>query len=270
MEKKSNKGVVISLLIVIAVLIGSIAYMFISGMASFDVKKNNENKTEEKENDKNETNNIETTNVTETERNYFMNNIIPVFDEMGLTSTEYNKSSLSNEEKIWFAIQHDEHGSWEYGFSLKYLLETSQKYLGEAGIFEPQDIICSVDNKVIFEYDDEQQYFKKVGSHGHGGAIKSANSINSFVDGTITKENGEIRYATIKIRKSFGPVCDDICGPTPRYGVYGGKDVVSNEYLSDEDTKNHIENNPDLYPVHTYVFNYENGNYYLDSITIEK
>jgi len=54
MEKKSNKGVVISLLIVIAVLIGSIAYMFISGIASFDVKKNNDNKTEEKENNKNE------------------------------------------------------------------------------------------------------------------------------------------------------------------------------------------------------------------------
>ena len=50
MEKKSNKGVVISLLVVIAVLIGSITYMFVSGTVTFNTKKNNENKTEAKEN----------------------------------------------------------------------------------------------------------------------------------------------------------------------------------------------------------------------------
>jgi len=49
MEKKGNKGIVISLLVVIAVLIGSITYMLFSGVLTFSTENKKDNKTEEKE-----------------------------------------------------------------------------------------------------------------------------------------------------------------------------------------------------------------------------
>jgi len=55
MEKKSNRGVVISLLVVIVVLIGSITYMLFSGVLTFNTEKKETNKTEEKENKNEET-----------------------------------------------------------------------------------------------------------------------------------------------------------------------------------------------------------------------
>ncbi|MBQ7136435.1 MAG: hypothetical protein IJO43_00460 [Bacilli bacterium] len=286
MEKKNNKGVVISLLIVIAVLIGSIAYMFISGIASFDIKKNNDNETEEKENNKND---ILTLNLTETEKKYFMESLMPIFDEKTYTSTNYEISKLSNFDKIMFALYlEDPTNKWndmKTNYTVDDLLEILQKYLGPGATFVPETVKCG--DHYYFEYNSHNPYHNNKPTiekdvHYHGGVEYHSDAVNQFVEGTITKKDGQIAYATVKVRKSFGDACNDECAANGRYGtvedalnrtnlvlsIENMKDVPYSEY--NNYYKKEIEQNPDAYPIHTYVFNYENGNYYLESITIEK
>lgn len=289
MEKKSNKWVVIALCTVIIVLIGAITYLFVSGAATLNIKNNKENKTEEKEqnkeHNKDEKKDIKTISMTETEKNYFMNNMLLVYDGDKNVSTEYNSSTLSNQEKMWFAIKNAEYGDIMTGFSLSTLMDASKKYLGEAGIFNPEDVICKTDDEVILHYNEERQLFERVGVHGHEGE-GFVYIVNSFVEGTITSKDNEPQIATIKVRKSFSKLCPDLCGPDMNYTRFGkikdsldeknqvvdfSKELQEIPYEQhDEYYKKHIEENPEKYPIHTYTFKYDNGNYYLESIVIEK
>ena len=295
MNEKSNKGIIIALLTVIVVLIGTIAFMFISNNNKISNNTNKEEKEETKDNekedleeDKDEEDEVSPviSKLTETEMKYFMNELLPVFDNI-YTSKEYNSSTLSDEEKIKFAMLNNGNGGIQ-SFNANNLLEFSKKYLGEvAGAFKFIDINCEIDNNVLYQYNSNTQYYNLLSGHGHGG-IAIGSIINSYIDGEITTKDNEIQFATIKMRKSFDRVYE---GPgTPgfiRFGTFNDSKNNRNSvadftkeledvYYSDLTQKlnerilKDMEENPEKYPVHTYIFKYDNGNYYLDSITIDK
>jgi len=124
MEKKSNKGVVISLLIVIAVLIGSITYMFVSGTVIFntDNNKDNENKTEEKEDNNIETGKEENEPTDEdikaeeskVSRDEIVNELkVALTSDIWIKENLYSKKDCFenqvevNEQKLWFSVLYD-------------------------------------------------------------------------------------------------------------------------------------------------------------------
>jgi len=266
----SNKNIIIIILLLIIVGLSSTCIYF-----ALDRNNTNEQQNEigEKEENKDK---IEEVELTETEKNKFMNEIIAALDKSQYTVTAYSKGKLNDAEKIKFAILAGD--KFKQNISYSDLVAIAKKYLGSDGEFAPQDISGCFCGKKYYEYNsNEKIFYSKLSEHGHGGTsdFDSPSLKNYFVDGFVVKENGEIKTAEIKVKKSFKEVGDVVYGGS-KYGTYedakSAKDpaVEFTTSFGDSEILEHIKNNPHLYPTHTYSFVYEDGEYHLVSIAIEK
>lgn len=217
----------------------------------------------------------------------YKTNMYSYFDYLG----EYDVSSLSNQEKLWFVVETDDLYDKTLNFysegslvSAEDVIEFYKRYFGDSEI-ENEDILCPIDNKPIFEYNSKEGYYKySYNSHLHGGIsyIYDKYSYPISVE-KIRKANGDILYE-VKMNKMFGDYCTDICGITSNfYGTYEdslNKEnslISSNEYEDWEDYFTSNEKVESLYnkikdelPIYVYEFLYDNNNYYLISVKIKE
>lgn len=215
----------------------------------------------------------------------YKTNMYSYFDYLG----EYDVSSLSNQEKLWFVVETDDLYDKTLNFysegslvSAEDVIEFYKRYFGDSEI-ENEDILCPIDNKPIFEYNSKEGYYKySDNSHLHGGIsyIYDKYSYPISVE-KIRKANGDILYE-VKMNKMFGDYCTDICGITSNfYGTYEdslNKEnslISSNEYEDWEDYFTSNEKVESLYnkikdelPVYTYVFEEVDNFYFLIEVKI--
>lgn len=268
-EKNNNTLVVVIItVLVIAVLAlgGYIAYDKI--ILSKDVEKNENVDNTNSNNDKvkDETTKI-SFNVTDEDILTKVKEYNSGFYEYYLTG---EKSEITDRERLTFAYFKILNRSLELTSSN--LEEILVEYFGKNHGVTIGDIYCDVDNTVWYKYDAENDIYVRSGTHGHGGG----QNLVSYTRLDSTEVMGD--KLVVKARVAFAKMCSDTCGPASylyaSYNdmknntnpVYGDNEKEIMEYT--DDIHNSIKNK---LLVRTYTFNIEkDGNYYLESVSVEK
>lgn len=147
-------------------------------------------------------------------------------------------------------------------------------YFGEDHEFTLDDIECLVANDgVIYKYDSENNIYVEDEHGGHGGGV----IVTSYVNYLSSKVDGD--KVTLVTKNLYERPCGDTCGPANAY--YGDVNDMFNK-------ENHVAGDPnkdeelvysdelfnsikDKLPNVTYNFIVEeSGNFYLESVSIDK
>lgn len=227
-------------------------------------KENTGNKTEEKE-VKNLVTELTEADVQEYE------SIIKLFNEYFSTKYPLKVENLTNQEVLYSAmlevLPKDEYGYRNYSttFAENDLGNMITKIYGADFKYTNEDILCRVNDGVLFQYNDNQYSFN--GVHGHDGCFTIVS--NNFIDAKSANDTIEIRFKNIY----GGTVC----------GTYGPietfyKDALSKEPIYTQTTDDYekrigfdevYELKKDEIPITTFVFQKDSvGNYGLKEIAV--
>ena len=165
-ERMDKKDWLIALLSVSTViLLIIILIVVIDKKGKESVKKLESSTTIEKEETKKE----QEVALTESEKNYFMNEMLPLLDSSIVTLAPFRgASNLSNQDKLLFAM--DASNMQDGTYSYKDLQAAVQKAFAATTTLAKEDYICKVDNQVLYQYNKEQDTYtlSTAFDHGHG------------------------------------------------------------------------------------------------------
>ena len=148
-----------------------------------------------------------------------------------------------------------------------------EKYFGKNNNVKIEDIHCEGGNEVLYEYDLENDIYIKKEHIGHGGLSGLDADVN-YVTSSVSLDK-----VSVIVKNIYPRYCSDICGPIDAY--YGSvEDMFNRENalatrsegedeleLTDSLKKELLEEVPEI----TYNFIIEeSGNFYLDSVSINK
>lgn len=282
MKKDKSKTIIIILLIIIIALLGAACiYLVLNQNESEPNNNNNNNNNQEQPSDEPIEENIA---MTATQQEYFMTNFIEKLDQTTLTSQPFEPGNLTTQEKLQIAFTIGE--LKDSTISYHTVLSTFQDLFGNQISIDKTNYSCPFNqDRAYYNYNSSNDTYNYVEYSCIGGQ-SFTRIVNRFEEGTIYEVDGEITSATVKVRKSFSEVFSDIThisAELVRYGTFqnaNNKTNVVDDFTSDYDGSNFnkftdeyfingMEDNLEDYPIHTYTFGYENGSYYLQSLTIE-
>lgn len=179
-----------------------------------------------------------------------------------------NKEDITNDEYLTFAYKMID----STGVVTKEKVEdVLHKYFGKNVKFKHDDIKCYA-GEVVYTYDEATGYTKKE-HNGHGGP----GSLGTELFYVSSEVNGnKVKVITKNLYERF---CSDICGPMDAYygrvdDVFENKNAVLKAENGQEEAKITRWNKDEVLekvPETTYTFIIEdNGNYYLESVSISK
>lgn len=140
--------------------------------------------------------------------------------------------------------------------------EVITKYFGTKVTLTHEDVICTIDNNVLYKYDEASGKYSPYGTHGHGGG--------GYYSGEVHLISGKVedKTYTLKTRIMYNNYCSDTCSFNNYYkSVEDAKDG-KNPIINTETENKSYEDVKNLLPVTTYTFIKEDNNYTLKSIKI--
>ncbi len=268
-EKKGNSVLVIILCVIIALLIGYIAYdKLIDTNHPEDNTKQQEEVSEKEE-------------ITEKEGEEQNNDTIEVSDSLiekldllvGLHARHLpiKTAELTNQDVLLFASQRVK--STNGKFFGKDVSDYIESLFGKDFHYQLEDINCFVKNDgILYQYNAETDEYSFTGRHGHDG-IGIANLHIFYLDQEATKDT-----ITLNTQILYTGYCGGTCGPqTNAYKAYPFDDSNKVTDISEEEI---LDNGRDYSPVYNrikdqlpitkFVFKKQSdGSYGLSEITIE-
>ncbi len=282
MKKDKSKTIIIILLVIIIALLGSICIYLVLHQKELEPNNNNNNNNQQEQSNDEPTE--ENLTMTTTQQEYFMTEFIKKLDRTTLTSQPFEPDKFTNQEKLQVAFTIGE--LKEPTISYNTVLSTFQELFGNKISIDKTDYHCPFNqNGEYYNYNSSNDTYNYV-PYSCSGGQPYISIVSRFEEGTIYEVDGEITSSTVKVRKSFSGVFSDIAHVSDelvRYGTFqnaNNKTNVVDDFTSDYDGSNFgkftdeyyikgMEDNLEDYPIHTYTFGYENGSYYLQSLTIE-
>lgn len=279
-NRDRSKNITIAMLIiVIIVLSATCIWLVLSKKDGVKEEKKDTIQEEEKKESKEET-----IAISDSEKDYFME-IVNSLDNGNIkTAQPFETSKLTNQEKLDIVFAMGQFNANEVSYDK--VLSSFQKVFGKGNTVLGEDYQCPFNHeKVYFKYDaSNKKYVYNNNDNSCVGEADIIDVVSRFESGEITKKNGEITGAVIKVRKSYSGVIygvGSIMDILPRYGTY--QDAKNKTNIVEDFTKEFnndnfstfndsyfiqaMEKRLDKYPVHTYTFTYFDGSYNLVSFS---
>lgn len=157
-----------------------------------------------------------------------------------------------------FAKHWEDESSWSFGSN------KADEYFKDAFGFTPKEyknLICSVDDEILLNYDKDNETFTYNDEHpGHGGGF------SGFIDYNVVSSSKNGNLYTINALFLRGNEMDG-------YYINDSEFTIDQEYEDDGTSiyKNEFKKiNPSKYTKFTFTFEKVNNNYYLKSISTTK
>ena len=206
--------------------------------------------------------------------------------------SSYDSKDLTNQQKLWFVVRTDdlifkELKFYEEGVSVS--KNDVQTFYNRffSGEIENEDILCSIDNKPIFEYSEENGTYTYTTNyeHSHDAELRIYDKYYYPVGVYKYKRADGKVYYEVEVNKMFGDYCTDVCGITKNfYGTYEDSLNKENAIIESSNFDNWdyyfisggnemeilYEQYKNEFPVYKYRFVLRDDNYYLDSVNISK
>lgn len=303
MEKKSNKGLIIVIVILSLLLVGVSGYLVYDKVfTKDDVKENNqaEEKDSLESNDKEQENNDKKDDtveekgepVSEKEKAKILNVINDINNYNLGKYDNLNPSEISNQEKlafvswiVWKKQLNGENGSIA-GLKGSKVIDVYKKYFGSNDSIINEDIYADKVN--CYGYDKNKDIYVEKHNFPFMAVPGERTESYSFILDATKKED----VYTVKVHSVYETICPDVCADMLLAGSYeeasnllfftgmihvmqdqkGNVNLVDSNYeLMSQESINEIHKGyNDRLPVYTYTFVLENGNYVLKNKTIEK
>lgn len=208
-----------------------------------------------------------------------------------MTVETFVTNNFTNQEKLELAWNLLEENSKEETVSYDDVLETLHRVFGNKATLEKRDFLCLGDsNKIIYRYDSNNNIFNRVESSCIGEITRPVDVVNSLFSAKKILIEKQEKIVVIQLRRSFAQTLGHISnGSQGLYRYETFKDSWSGKNQLDNFTKEAekigyseflygltnayiiraMEKHIDDYAVHTYIFNYEEGGYNLESLSVE-
>lgn len=263
-----NKSIIVIIILLLG-LCGSVGYIVYDKLVVDDgvsTESNNIEKTDVKENDSSNVKQLEEKNaVTFMRKINYLNTYFyehyPIEDTLRLDNADVLKMG----EKIVLDSVSTYGGI--AGFSGERMRDAVASYFGSDYPLKLEDIKCFVGDGVWLQYDLSNDYYSKVGNHGHGGE-GSGRSKAYFQDGTYDKETDTyVIHAKVLSSDSVG----ELGGPRVRFYDQFRFDQPIYDTQKDEDTDYDVvyKEVSDKLSIVTYTFvKNSDGGYGLKSVEL--
>lgn len=265
-NKKSNKGIILLIVVLILFIIG------LSGYIIYDKVFISEKKSLEKNTNKIVDKKIVDRELNESEISHLIEQIKLYNIGLGDNYPIEKVSDISKERLFDFAYSVVRRSGFRENFSVTELDDVVTKYFGTDLALEHQDIICNVDKEILYNYNQESNSYNYNNNHpGHGGVGSIADNITYYVYGKITNET-DIEISTKNLYSNY---CGDTCAIYAYYKNYNDSIAETNPVLTakeeiieqvTDDDYNRIK---DILPTTTYKFKKNNNSYNLVSVSIK-
>lgn len=305
MEKKSNKGLIVTIVILAVLLVGVSGYLVYDKVFTEKEIKEDSNETEDKqESDNKEQEELENNDkkddtleekgeaVSEKEKAKLLNVINDINNYNLGKYDNLNPSDISNQEKLAFVswIVREKQLKGENGniVGLKgsEVNDIYKKYFGSNESVINEDVF-DYNKEIIFGYDkNKDTYVSKNNSDYTVVPVERTSSYSFILDATKKAD-----VYTVKVHSVYESICLDVCADVLLAGSYeeavndlfftgdifiatdkNGNVRLATErgYMEQEEIDAIHKGYNDRLPVYTYTFVLENGNYVLKNKTIEK
>lgn len=255
-------------LLILAILFFSLLVFSVGYIIYYEVI-NNEEVIDKNDDDETDVN-ITTRSLKEDEINLLLEQIKTYNKYLSDSYPIVDIKSFSNRDILDFAY-HNLTSTLLSEFMESDLSKIIVKYFGDDSNVIYEDILCPVDNLVLFEYNSAKRNYTFVDQHAHGGS-GIYNTNNYYIDGSIVNEEN----ISISVNILYYSYCSDVCGPTMNYyrsaiDAYNGKNSIftapNEEYvLTDSD----YENIKGELAITTFHFiKDKNNNYGLRKVTVK-
>lgn len=289
MEKKSNKGLIITIIILVLLLIGVSGYLVYDKFLSNDGKVDSSEKSEKKEN--NSGNKV----VSKEEQDKILKVINDINNYNLARYDNLNPSEIHNQDKLAFMSfvvynnqLNGEDGSIA-GLSGMEVNSIYQSYFGSKQSIMNKDIYINdyieygvgENNEVLFRYDNTKNIYQAEKMIWLAPPGYEISTTYNFIVNATKKDD----IYTVEVQSFYTTPCSGVCAPDSiiagSYKDASGRtnsivDLVNAAEWRDNDG-NIIQSNldtdynkvKDKLPVYTYTFVLENGNYVLQSKTMK-
>lgn len=263
---KKEKKLIIIIIMLCVLLFGCVGYIVFDKLTNKEEvvdtdKVENENK-EEKE---------ETRNLSSVEEKKLYDMIL---DYNRILSYYYpidDMSKVSNADLFLFGLKGVDYPT-SNSFSAGLLDEVINKYFEDSIKLKHEDYFCSVDNKVIYKYDENAKIYSfSSEGHGHGGSTRAF--ISQYGIKIVGGEYNNDVY-TLNAKVFYGNACSDVCGLSSKY-YKSYADSLSNTNLivdtgDQELTDSIMEQYKDAVPTTIYKFKMNSSdNIVLTSVEVK-
>lgn len=181
-----------------------------------------------------------------------------------------DKEELSNDDALYFVYR--VLLTENKDITAENIGNTLVDYFGE-NRFKLDDIVCEIDNETLYEYMSDINIYVEKDHPGHGGGQIVLSNVR-YVSSSVVGDK-----VTLITRNLYERSCSDVCGPLNVY--YGNVDDMlnaENPVLGDRNSEEEIVLTSELFDsveskVAKTIYNFvkeESGNYYLDSVLVEK
>ena len=270
MEKKSNKGLICLVVILVLALLGTVGYI----LYDKGVIKLGKDETVEKTevNDEAEEKSVPKELGDE---------LIQEIDEIyNINFSKYYSSSIdsiSNQDLLVFGelyVRKQKNITFGDDLSGKDIKELVSSYFDRD--VKHEDIICRVDNNALYKYDSSSDVYKLVTEgHGHGGMGDTIyGSKTYYIDGKVV--NNTVVLNTKIIYGQYIRIGQSTWGPTTNYySSYEDSKNRTNSIIERESgnyyelTNEDYQSVKDKLPTTTFVFEKKNDNYVLKKVEVK-
>lgn len=251
-----EKGKTVTIVILIILLLGAGAYIYYDDVykVNQEAKKIAQEEKNGKKDDSRQMYVSELGDINKTINDYFF------FAEQFALGDVKN---YSNQSLLLFAVSKIDNPT--AGFDKDDVNTVIKNYFGNNVTVNQENIMCTIDQTILYNYDSGTSKYTYNESHpGHGGT--------GYYQGDIHVVGGSYKNKkyTLTTRILYGNYCGETCqGITAYYksasDAKDGKNPLINLETNSNKTFNDIE---DFVPITTYVFNKEDSNYVLKSISV--
>ena len=272
MKDKKTIGIVV--IVISLILLGTGGFLTYQSMN--DSNEGN-NKPSDEQNNNNQNDNTDNNENEDNDLSYLVNDTISKDDVTKLNErmdkinplmaayyTDNEELNIPNQQLLVFGYTntHNEKNSKEA------MDKVINSYFGKNVSVVYEDIICNVENEVIYKYDEEnKKYVDGTYVHAHGGSGTYPEYVDTYYIENITKENDKY---IVNAKVVYG-TCDDICSHDyiPYYATTDTKNVA-NKMFEVKPSMNEIKDKGNLIPTTTYTFVKENNEFVLQSVKVSK
>ncbi len=250
-EKKTGKGKTVTIVILLLIIIGLGAYI---GYYDFYLKsvEKKEVYTEEEDDSKREMYTSESAKIAEK------------LDDYLYFANDFSKKDVKefdNQQLLFFAILNNTNG-YDNSYSKDAIAQKIEDYFGDNVTLKFEDIICPVENEVLYKYDEEKGYTMNDDHPGHGGL--------GYIGGEAHIINGTVKDHdyTVKARILYTEEGTFTNGSVIYYPTY--EDLEKHNPIITEETKERTYRDVESFlPITSFTFTKKGNNYYLKSVKLE-
>ena len=251
-KKKSKNIIIVLLVLIICLLIAYIAYDKLLTKQSPQESKKSVTENEKTEIDDNKEDDKKKEEIskqlTESDVLDYIANINKVLVSFA-NKVPMKTSDISNDELLEFAFWKAEwKGEQKTAESVSKVIED---IFGKDYSYHLGDIQCFVGDGIIYQYNQAEGTFNRVGEHGHGGGSGYSPRIY-FIEGKQTSDT-----ITIKAKVLYGERCGDICGPSSYFydkATYkNGEEIYKTDNNHDDDYDYVYNEVKDKLPITTFI-----------------